>query len=140
MNATVKAFTRTTSCAMALAVALPALAALPHPKMENGISYLSGGVGRDQALAMEKAERHYPLSMVFSAGKRGAFLADVNVTIKNKAGKTLLDTNADGPIMLVQLPAGDYSIDARAEGRTLHRIAKVASKGDTNVSFNWPRA
>jgi hypothetical protein len=132
--------------AVALGLAVPAWAGsamdytLPQSKTENGITYLSGGVGKPEAAAMRDEARHYPLSMVFSAARDNEFLADVQVTIKNNAGKEVLSTVSDGPIMLVRLPAGRYTVAAEAHGKTLHRSVQVPAKGDQQVSFHWAQA
>jgi hypothetical protein len=132
--------------ALALGVALPAWAGsamdytLPQSKIENGISYMSGGVGKPEAKAMEEEARHYPLSMVFSAAKDNEFLAAVQVTIKNRAGKEVLNTVSDGPIMLVKLPAGRYTVAAEAHGKTLRRTVQVPATGDRRLSFHWAQA
>ena len=49
--------------------------------------------------------------------------------IKDKSGKTVLDTVSDGPIMLTKLPAGQYSVTADMHGMALYRTAKISSKG-----------
>ena len=132
--------------AIALGLALPAWAGtamsytLPQTKTENGISYMSGGVGKPEAKAMEEEARHYPLSMVFSAAKDNEFLANVHVSIKNQSSKEVLSAVSDGPIMLVKLPAGKYTIAAAAHGKTLHRTVQVPSKGDRQISFHWAKA
>jgi hypothetical protein len=132
--------------ALSLAVALPATAAtmntdlLPTPKTENGITFLSGGIGKTEASAMKNEARHYPLSMVFSATKTNEYLADVLVTLKNEAGKKLLSAVSDGPIMLVKLPAGEYKVAAEINGKTLHRTVRVSGKGDRRLEFHWPQA
>lgn len=135
--------TRTTLGAVALAT-LPALAAahvpLPQPKTEGMVTYLSGGIGSDEALAMRQAAQRYPLSMVFSAGRHNEFVADVYVTIKDKSGKTVLNTVAEGPIMLAKLPPGEYSVIVDMDGKTLRRKAEVSAKGDIQESFHWPHA
>ena len=85
--------------AVALGLSLSAVAAtamqfpLPQSKTENGISYLSGGIGKPEAAALKEEARHYPLSLVFSAAKDNEFVADVRVTIKNQAGKEILNTD-----------------------------------------------
>lgn len=142
-NAVAQALGNPGARAIVIALALPAVAAaqamLPQEKTEGGIAYVSGGIGQNEAMAMRRAAREYPLSMIFSAGPRGAFLADVSVTIKDDKGKTMLETVSAGPIMLVDLPAGDYRVAATVAGKTLHRAAKVGEKeGHARVSFNWP--
>jgi hypothetical protein len=113
---------------------------LPQAKIEGAITYMSGGIGKDEALAMKKQEKHYPLSLVFSEGKHDEYVAGVGVTIKNPAGKTLLHTTSDGPIMLLKLPPGEYKVSADMGGKSLLRTAKVTAKGGTNLSFHWPHA
>ena len=123
-----------------LLTALPAAAAaLPAAHTLNGVTYINGGVGEDEAAAMRAEAPHYPLSMIFSAGKEGEFLASVKVSIKDAAGKELLSTTA-GPILLVELPAGTYAVAAERNGARLKRTVHVRAKGDTQVVFHWPQA
>jgi len=126
---------------LALAFAWPAAAvAIPAAKSDHGITYVSGGIGHDEAAAMKAAARDFPLSMVFSAGKDNEYLADVKVQLKDKAGKVAFDEVSDGPIMLVKVPAGRYAIEATRDGKTLHRSVDVPAKGDRQVVFHWPTA
>jgi hypothetical protein len=138
-------YTKLATCLIAVGLASSAAAAqaaatLPQVETAGAISYMSGGIGKGEALAMKKAERAYPLSMVFSAGEHNEYVADIGVTIRNHADKVVLRTNSDGPIMLVKLPPGAYKISAEMSGKTLQRSAKVAAKGDTNLSFHWRHA
>ncbi|HYL88563.1 MAG TPA: carboxypeptidase regulatory-like domain-containing protein [Burkholderiales bacterium] len=127
--------------ALALALALPVLAdTLPQSRTEHGITYMSGGIGSDESAAMKAEAKNYPLSLVFSAGRHDAYLADVPVTIKDRSGKTLLDTVSSGPLMLLKVPAGKYTIVATRDGKALHRTVLVKAKGDRQVLFHWPTA
>jgi len=130
--------------AIALGVALPAAAtsmssSLPKLETQSGVTYLSGGIGSSEAQSMKAEAKHYPLSLTFSAGKDNEFLASVPVTIENSAGKKVLDTVSYGPIMLVKLPAGKYTISAEAYGKTYRRVVQVKAKGDTPLYFHWRR-
>ena len=127
--------------ALALALALPALAVpLPQPKTEHGIVYLSGGVGHEEALALQAAAKNYPLSLVFAAGRHNDYLADVKVTLKDQHNKVLLDTVSGGPIMLLKVPPGRYAIAAQTEGKTLRRSVQVKAGAERQVVLHWPRA
>lgn len=129
-----------TAGAMALALALPAFASiLPEPQTLNGITYLSGGIGQDEAAAMKAEAKRYPLSIILSEGKHDAYVANAKVTIADAGGKMLLDAVSVGPIMLVKLPAGHYRISAMVAGKTLQREAQVKAKGDEQVLFHWPK-
>ncbi len=127
-----------------LGVALPVASAsatqyaLPQPKTENGITYVSGGIGEDEAKAMRGEAKHFPLGLVFSANKDNEYLADVHVTIEDKAGNEVLSTISDGPIMLLKIPAGRYTIEAEVDGKTLRRTVQIQANEDRQIFFHWP--
>jgi len=126
--------------ALALALALPALAAaLPAPQTQNGITYLSGGIGRDEADAMKAEAKRYPLSIILSEGRHDAYVANAKLTISGADRKMVLDAVSVGPIMLVKLPAGRYSISAMVGGETLRRTVEVSEKGGREILFHWPK-
>jgi hypothetical protein len=114
-------------------------ATLPLAKTANGIAYVNGGIGHDEAAAMRAEAKHYPMSMFFTAGKDHAFLADVKVTIKDRAGQEVL-TTAAGPILLVKAPSGTYAITAERDGKTVHRTVHVGKTGERQIVFHWPKA
>jgi hypothetical protein len=137
-----KARTAVSVGAFALALSVSAAAGtLPVPVTENGITYLSGGFDQEEALAMQAEARSYPVSLVFSAGERKESVADVKVTIKDAAGKLVLDTYATGPIMLVRLPAGQYTISAQKStpDALLERSVQVAGRSAERLDFHWPQ-
>ena len=129
---------------VALAFALPAFAdseavALPPVQSMNGIKYVEGGIGKDEALAMQKEGRGYPLNLVFSAGPQNQFVAEVRVIIKDGA-KTVFEDVADGPIFLVDLPSGKYSVEAEFRGKTVKQTAQVQGKQALRLDFHWTDA
>ncbi len=125
--------------ALAMAALQAAATTLPPSQTENGITFVNGGVGHDEAAAMKTEARHYPLSITFSAAKDHEFVADVKLTIRSKSGREVLRTSA-GPITLLNVPAGSYAITAELKGTTLHRSVHVKSQGGTEVDFHWPQA
>jgi hypothetical protein len=114
-----------------------------QPQTENGVTYMCGGVGQDESTYMKQvAAKDYDLMMTF-AEKRGVYVANVDVSIKDARGKTVLETKCDAPILLVDFPAGgNYRIHADAGGRTIDRVATVkGGKGHVRqVSFVWPNS
>src|SRR2546423_15130274 len=86
---------------LALAVAFHAVGAtLPQARTEHGVTYISGGFGHDESAALKAEARKYPLTMVFSAGKANEYLADVKITIRDKAGKESPSYVAKRPLVL----------------------------------------
>ncbi|MGZ3237932.1 MAG: hypothetical protein ACXWIN_07780 [Burkholderiaceae bacterium] len=111
------------------------------PQTENGITYLCGGVGEEQASYMKQSKGDYDLMLTF-ATRNGEYLADVNVAIKDAKGKSVLQTTCGGPILLVNLPrSGVYRVQAQAEDYALRKTVKVKAKGhNTNsIVMAWPR-
>jgi hypothetical protein len=113
-----------------------------QPKTENGVTYLCGGVGEEEASYLKREARNHDMMLTF-ATQRGEYLADVNVDIKDARGQSVLQTSCDGPIMLVDLPkGGTYRIRADAQGYTLNKTVSVQhGKGGHKVAMavlTWP--
>jgi hypothetical protein len=128
-------------CAIGLGTATLALAqgaATLQPKTENNISYVSGGVGKDeQELANAISRFGYNVQLVFAEQQTGAYLADVRVRIADPRGGVILDTVSDGPLFLAKLPPGRYQVVAEANG--LARTASIAAaSGAKRVTLLWP--
>ena len=55
---------------------------------QNGIDYVAGGIGKEQAEAMKVAAHDYDLMLTF-ATDGGKYLADIDLQIEDMNGKTL---------------------------------------------------
>ena len=108
-----------------------------EPKTQNNTTFISGGVGKDEAQLADAISRNgYNVQLVF-AEQTGAFLADVNLHITDAAGNTVLDTVSEGPMFLAKLPPGQYRVAAQANGAV--RTATVdASRGAKRTTLVWP--
>jgi hypothetical protein len=87
---------------------------------EGAARYVCGGIGSDESTAMRAAMKSHPLSLLFARAD-GAYEAEADVTIRDAKGATALQLRADGPVCLVDLPAGRYSVEAVADGKTQKR-------------------
>ena len=110
---------------------------LPAAQTFAGVSYITGGIGDNESAAIKAAEKDFSLSLVFAQTKRGEFVADVKVSIKDKAGKLVLEAVSDGPMLLARLPAGAYTVSADYGGKVLSRTVRVDGKGLTRAGFVW---
>ena len=126
-------------CAAPYAAAQPG-DALPPAQSVAGVKYVQGGIGKDESAAMLKEAGRYPLSVVFSGGQANHYVADVDIRVRDAAGKTVLQTNAEGPIVLLDLPAGKYVIDAEYRDKTLTQRIELSPKRATRLDFHWPSA
>lgn len=112
-----------------------------QPQTENGITYMCGGVGEEQASYMKQSKGDYDLMLTF-ATRSGEYLADVDVAIKDAKGKPVFETTCGGPILLVNLPrSGVYRVQAQAEDYSLRKTVKVKAKSSAphSVVMTWPR-
>ena len=123
--------------AMILAIGALAKDELPPLQTYGGVSYISGGIGLDESTAIKAAARDFTLSLLFVQTKRGEYLADVNVSIRDKEGALVLEAVSEGPMLLARLPAGIYKISAEHDGTALAKTVRVDSRRMTQAAFVW---
>ena len=109
---------------------------LPAASQQGDVSYVSGGIGKDQSTAFERSEAAWPLALRFT-GQGGEFLADVHVRIVDAKGTEVLKTDARGPYMLVKVPPGRYTVHASYQGSDESRAVTVGAKGGAKAAFRW---
>jgi|KBSMisStaDraftv2_1062788.scaffolds.fasta_scaffold24226_4 hypothetical protein len=107
---------------------------------QGSVNYMTGGVGDDDIAALKRAAVSYPLELEFSqqAQPKSEFIADVKVTVRDRAGKVLLDAASGGPFMLVDLPTGRYDVEASYEGQSKRQSVDVRKDQHRKVVFVWP--
>ena len=88
---------------------------MPPMQSQGAVKFVCGGIGSDESTAMRAGMKSHPLSLLFARAD-GAYLAEVGVTVTNAAGNQVLKTRANGPVCLIDLPAGKYAIEADSEG------------------------
>ena len=107
-------------------------------KQQNGIDYVAGGIGKEQAEAMKVASQDYVLMLTF-ATDGGKYLADIDLQIEDmKNGNTLLSTVSKGPLFLANLPVGRYKITASAQGTRHTRIVGIGGEVRRRPSSSGP--
>ena len=126
---------------LALSLGLVGVVLAAHPdalevQTQNGIDYVAGGIGKDQAEAMKVAVQDYDLMLTF-ATDGGKYLADIDVQIEDMNGNTLLNTVSKGPLFLANLPVGRYKITASAQGTRHTRIVGIGGERPTKAVFQW---
>ena len=102
---------------------------LPPMHRTEQVTYLSGGIGLDQSVAIKGAMRDYALVLTFvrRAPSGNEYLSDVLVTITDMKGKTVLETPSDGPFMLANLKNGRYAINASYNGQSERYIVNISA-------------
>ena len=88
-------------------------------------AFVTGGVGKEEADRLRAMAPEYPLELVF-----------VRLTIADEGGRVLVD-QASGPIVLVRVPAGVYTVSAEYAGQLKTRRIAVADGRHEKVALVW---
>ncbi|MCE7527977.1 carboxypeptidase regulatory-like domain-containing protein [Polynucleobacter sp. IMCC 30228] len=116
------------------------LAQLPDARTINGIRFITGGIGSDVSKAMQAEAKQWPLLLEFSQADgqaKPAWVAGVKVVISDAKNAPLLETVCDGPLMLVKLPPGSYSIAASYNGMAQNRTLVIAKDMPQRIVITW---
>jgi len=125
------------TAALALAVCLTPPAVLAaQPKQQNGIDYISGGVGLDEQNAMRALSPGYNLRLTFATKQTGAYRSDVQLDIADAKGNSVLSVPSTGPMVFAKLPAGTYRISASAEDKTFKRSVRIGN-APKEMTLHW---
>ncbi len=109
-------------------------AGAPKVQRAGGIEYVNGGIGEESRAALQALQPEFPLRLVFSTRGGEYFVADT-VTVGDDRGQ-LLALPSVGPILMLKLPPGDYTVNAIYSGRTEQKQIKVGHAAQT-VNWRW---
>ena len=102
----------------------------------NGIPYASGGVGLEARQTLQGKQSAYNLMVILSR-KDGHFLGGAAVSIRDKAGKTILEIDAKGPWIFAKLPPGSYTVEATTRNVTRANQVVIGKTELTRVYLTW---
>ncbi|MCU6498479.1 carboxypeptidase regulatory-like domain-containing protein [Rugamonas sp. A1-17] len=122
---------------LALAAQGGAMAAELAPRTQNGVVYLSGGIGEDEQRAMQAARADYPVRLTFSTKGSGEYRADVAITILDRAGAVVATFVSPGPLCYLKLAPGSYRVVASLRGRELTQALAVQPLAARELYFYW---
>lgn len=109
---------------------------------QDAIGWACGGIGLEERQALKILEAKANAVMLFVAGSRGTLVADVMLRVVSAGDATRgLEVAADGPICVLQLPAGSWNIEAR-QGETMRARTVLLKPQDTGnpqrLQFAFP--
>lgn len=114
--------------------------AIPEEHRAGEVAYVSGGIGHEEALAMQHAAKGYPLELVFvqKVGKRNEYLAEMPVEITDVHHKVIFKGMSDGPYFLARLPEGRYVVSTHWGQWSFSRHVTVGKQTE-RVVFEWSK-
>ena len=115
------------------------LAQIPETQHSQGISYITGGVGESETVAILADAKQWPLLIEMSQieNGRGVWIFGASIKIMSSKKKLIFDAQADGPYMLITLESGDYVIEATYQGVVQKRALSIKSDSPQKASLFW---
>lgn len=116
-----------------------AFAQIPETQHSNGVAYISGGVGEDEALAMVVESKQWPLMLELSQleNGRGVWIFGAQIKITNDQKKVIFDAISEGPYILINLEPGTYSIEAAYQGVVQKQSVALKVGQNQKLSIFW---
>ena len=111
----------------------------PLVQMQNGVSYVSGGVGSDETNAIKAMGDRFNLHVSMTT-TGGAYMDGGSVTIVDAQGHAVLSTEAAGPLFYAQLKPGSYTIKVSGNGKQMQQMVKISASGSQMLNFTWRTA
>lgn len=103
----------------------------------HGVDYVTGGIGSEEVEAMESFKKQFNLYFLFSEGKVGRVIDDINISISDSKNQPVFVLAHAAPRLLLNLPTGKYQVTASYLGsEQRYRFAHDAKKHQ-RVILNW---
>ena len=104
-----KRYSLITTLLVSLCTATSALADdLAIQQDAHGVDYVTGGIGSEEVEAMESFKKQFNLYFLFSEGKVGRVIDDINISITDNKNQTVFALEHAAPRLLLNLPSGKY--------------------------------
>jgi hypothetical protein len=133
--------------ALSIGVRVAQADVLPPIQTRGEVQFVSGGIGKDEADAMKQAEAQFPLALEFAASAEKSasdapapLVSDAVVAIRDTRGRDVLSARSDGPLLLVRLPSGKYTIEVVWNGMRKTRTIALADGKRQHVVFDFANA
>lgn len=111
--------------------------ALSAKKSAQGINFMTGGISEDEVIALRPYIKKFNLRLIFSEGTSGRSATPVNVNIYDLESKLVFRIAGAQPQLLVDLPAGTYTILASYNGEKLRHKFDLATDEHKKIILNW---
>ena len=115
-------------------------AQLPPSKMQGDLTFITGGIGSDESSAIFAAAKKWSLLIEMSeidGSGRGVWIAGIDIRVLNAKQQSILETVCDGPLMLLNAPPGQYTVEASYQGKLLKRSVVLKEGDPQKLTLFW---
>lgn len=106
-------------------------------KSAHGMMYITGGISEEEADTLAAYQKKFSTRFLFSEGTSGRAATPINANIYNLNGQLVFRIVGAQPQLLVNLPAGTYTILARYNGELLRHKFTLAPNAHKKIVLNW---
>ena len=100
----------------------------------NGVKYLNGGASEEDRDRMQAQRPDYPVRIALS-GPGGEYVVAERLTLSNRAGAEIATVPNAGPVVMFNLPPGQYVAEVTLpDGAHARRAVQVGHEAQT---LNW---
>ncbi len=103
----------------------------------HGTDYVTGGIGSEEVDAMESFKKQFNLYFLFSEGKVGRVIDDINISITDSKNQTIFALEHAAPRLLLNLPSGKYQATASYLGSEQRYRFTHDAKKHQRIILNW---
>lgn len=103
----------------------------------HGMDYVTGGIGSEEVEAMESFKKQFNLYFLFSEGKVGRVIDDINISITDSKNQTVFALEHAAPRLLLNLPSGKYQATASYLGSEQRYRFMHDAKKHQRIILNW---
>lgn len=113
---------------------------LPPQRVQGNVPFITGGRTPEERAAVKRAAQEWPLEIVFyeTDAWKPRTLENMPVKVTDASGKVVFDAIASGPVMLLKLPRGRYTVTTRWDAWEFSQPVTLGDERE-RVVFDWKR-
>lgn len=105
-------------------------------QQQDGVSFVGGGVSDEEQQAIKGMADQFNLHLTF-ADEAGHYLSDVQVSILDQEGNSVLDTTSKGPLFYADLEPGTYTVHVSGFDQSFEETVQLEEGAQVAKVFHW---
>jgi len=120
-------------------ISLLALGQVPMTQSEGSTQFITGGIGIEESSSIKAEAKNWPLLIELSIkdGLKSNWISEVSIIITDASGNQILNQSNQGPMLLVALKPGQYTIQAIYQDVKMVRSIVVHGANNQKITFQW---